>query len=159
MTSLRRSKAFIVSALVALVVAGPVVAGCSSGSTTATASAAAEATAPNLVGSWEGDYSYPTATGELVSSPLLIVIEKQEDRALWGYEQFTNDGETEAFSLTGSIGADGSSLGFASAGFSVVGEMVDGGQMRLRFFVPGDTPTSFEVTLTQASTTVPTTTP
>lgn len=127
-----------------------VVTGCATSDATNSTATTATASAPDLVGTWKGTYQFPTASGELIPSPLTLVIETQTDGALWGYEEYEDQGEVNRVPFAGSLGADGTSLGLAADELIIEGEVTGEDSMRVRFFVVGDTPTSFEVALTRA---------
>lgn len=116
---------------------------CSS-SESGTASTPTAPSPPELVGRWEGTYQFPTVDGDLVTSPLLVVIERQEGRALWGYEEFEDGGQVIRIPLTGSLSDDQSRLGLGATGLIVDGELTGPDDMRLRFFKVTDPATSFE---------------
>ena len=165
--SLKRcSRPKLLSGAVALVAGLTIVAGCASGSdataetsaventpvqTTTVTTLAVATASPDVVGSWEGAYKFPTIDGALVDSPLLVVIERQEGTALWGYEQFDDGGQVIRIPFTGSFDADGQSFGLAATGLSVIGTMAGANQMNLRFFRVADPATSFQVMVKRTS--------
>jgi hypothetical protein len=106
---------------------------------------------PDVVGSWEGAYMFPTIDGALVDSPLLVVIERQEGTALWGYEQFDDAGQVIQIPFTGSFDADGQSFGLAATGLTIIGTMAGADQMNLRLFKVSDPPSSFQVMVERTS--------
>ena len=166
MSAVPRSRSKLLSCAVALVAGLTMVAGCASGSDATAETSAVENTPvqtstvttlavttapPDLVGSWEGSYAFPTIDGALVDSPLLVVIERQEGTALWGYEQFDDVGQVIRIPFTGSFDADGQSFGLAATGLTIIGTMAGADQMNLRFFRVADPPTSFQVMVERTS--------
>lgn len=141
---------------VALLAVVAVAAGCTSEGNASTETAAVATTVmaaapPDVVGSWEGSYKFPTIDGALVDSPLLVVIERQEGSALWGFEQFNDEGQVIRIPFTGSFDADGQSFGLAATGLTIIGTMTGADQMNLRFFKVSDPPTSFQVMVERTS--------
>jgi hypothetical protein len=104
-------------------------------------------TPTELLGAWEGTYQFPTPDGGLFPSPLRLVVEKQEQGALWGYEEFEDSGELIRIPITGSLDDEGPGFGFAATGLILDGTMTGPDQMDVRFFKVSDPATSFDVTL------------
>lgn len=134
---------------VALLAMGTLTAGCATDSDASATTA--PASPPDVVGSWEGSYTFPTIDGALVDSPLLVVIERQEGTALWGYEQFDDAGQVIRIPFTGSFDADGQSFGLAATGLTIIGTMAGADQMNLRLFKVSDPPSSFQVMVERTS--------
>jgi hypothetical protein len=107
----------------------------------------APSTPPQLLGTWEGNYQFPTPDGELFPSPLRLVVDKQEQGALWGYEEFEDSGEVIRIPITGSLDADGRGFGFSATGLILDGTLVGDDLVVVRFFKVSDPATSFEVEL------------
>jgi hypothetical protein len=141
----------VVTAAVALLAAVTLTAGCSSDSDASTAVTTTAASPPDVVGSWEGSYQFPTLNGVVIDSPLLVVVEQQEGTALWGYEQFDDGAQVIRIPFVGSFDADGQSFGLAATGLSIIGTMSGVDQMNLRFFRVADPPTSFQVLVERTS--------
>jgi hypothetical protein len=123
--------------------------GCSGsddGGAASTANSAASVE-PDLLGAWTGEYAFPTPDGGLFPSPLRIVVEKQEQGALWGYEEFEDSGQVIRIPLTGSLDADGVGFGFGATGLILDGELTGVDTMNVRFFKVSDPATSFDVEL------------
>ena len=137
---LRRAAAGLAVVLgVGVLGAGPVAAGTGGG-----------AKAPNLVGTWEGPYSYPSPDGVVHHSNERLVVDTQDGAALWGHDVFVDkDGVTQEIPVYGTV--VGRDVGFAEAGGVVTGRLVDRRHMVLRFFITGTRPTSFHVSLTRTS--------
>ena len=152
--TMERSKSFFTRPLIAIVMALALtvaLAGCASTNTPTDASTTTPSPTPNMVGQWRGTYEFPTLTGELVPSSLLVAIERQENGALWGYEEYVDAGSPVRIPITGSLSSDGKSLGLAAEDLIITGELDGNDRMRLRFFDVTDTATSFEVELTRGS--------
>lgn len=124
------------------------------GSDTATApTAAVVREVPNLVGTWSGEYEFPSK-GKVIPTALNIVIERQEGVNLFGYESFVNaDGETIKFDLVGTVNIDPidgeAEAVMATTGFFFDIEVVDDDRLAARFVRTDDKPTTFFVNLTR----------
>lgn len=112
-----------------------------------TADPAGATTPPSLVGQWEGTYRFPTPEGQLVASPLRVVIERQDGEGLWGYEEFEDGGQTIRVPLTGTVDASGTGVGLSATGLVVDGELRNADTLVLRFFKVSDPASSFQATL------------
>jgi hypothetical protein len=135
--------------LLALAVASLMVVGlgsaCSSSDDAATADA--RPVSYDLLGAWEGSYQFPTPDGLLVDSPLRLVVEQQQNGALWGYEEFEDGGQVIRVPITGSLDDDGPGFGFAATGLILNGVMTGNDQMNVRFFKVSEPATSFNIEL------------
>jgi hypothetical protein len=132
-------------ALVSLTLAGLATACASEGTPTATPTVSAMQS--DLLGAWEGSYQFPTPDGELFDSPLRLVVDKQDNGALWGYEEFEDSGQTIRVPITGSLDDEGPGFGFAATGLILVGTMTGADEMSVRFYKVTDPATSFDVEL------------
>jgi len=105
--------------------------------------------APDLVGTWVGDYAFALADGSSHHSTETLVITRQSDELLWGYEQWKEGGETMRATLTGSLTDDGHGLVLTEpAGF--YRGTVDGDRMTVVFTrIDAEQHTAFEVSLTR----------
>lgn len=107
---------------------------------------------PDLVGTWEGGYRFPSSTNTGVDSTETLVIELQDDELLWGYNQFVEaDGTVVRIPLRGSIDADRKGFGLAETGGFFVGRITGKHTMTVRFFLVAERFTSFEAKLRRAS--------
>lgn len=140
--------------LALLVMHGLLAGGCSAGNDAVARATepAGVTTPPSLVGQWEGTYRFPTPEGQLVTSPLRLVIERQDGEGLWGYEEFEDGGQTIRVPLTGTVDADGTGLGLSATGLVVDGELRGADTLVLRFFKVSDPASSFEATLERSPT-------
>ena len=106
---------------------------------------------PDLVGTWEGEYRFPSSTGAGVDSTETLVIESQEDELLWGYNQFVEaDGTVVRIPLRGSIDPDRKGVGLAETGGFFVGKITGRHTMTVRFFLVAERFTSFHAALERA---------
>lgn len=108
---------------------------------------------PNLVGTWSGEYEFPSK-GKVIPTALKLVVERQEGANLFGYESFVNaDGETIKFELVGTVNIDPidgeAEAVMATTGFFFDIEVVDEDQLAARFVRTDDKPTTFFVNLTR----------
>jgi hypothetical protein len=113
-------------------------AGCSSSAPTST----------NLVGTWSGNYAFPSVSNGVEKSPLTITINRQEGPLLWGTETWVDKGKTLKADLVGSLAPEGNQVTLAIAGGSFNGFVQDNA-MSLQFVLTLDPPTAFYVTLTK----------
>lgn len=105
---------------------------------------------PDLQGTWEGPYSYPSPDGVVRPSYQKLVIERQEGVHLWGYDEFLDkDGQTIRIPVLGTV--SGREIGLAEKGGFFTGRLVSRNRMSMRFFLVGDRPTSFATVLTRRS--------
>ena len=103
---------------------------------------------PDLVGTWEGAYRFPSSTGAGVDSVETLVIEQQDDELLWGYNQFVEaDGTVVQIPLRGSIDSDRKGFGLGETGGFFDGRLTGKHRMTVRFFLVADRFTSFEAKL------------
>lgn len=107
------------------------------------------ATPPDVVGTWVGTYSFALADGSANPSTETLVITRQEDGLLWGYEQWEEDGKQMRDPLTGSLVDGGTGIVLTEpAGF--YRGTIDGDTMTVVFTrVDADQHTAFEVVLTR----------
>jgi len=108
---------------------------------------------PNLVGTWSGEYEFPSK-GKVIPTALNLVVERQEGANLFGYESFVNaDGETIKFELVGTVNIDPidgeAEAVMATTGFFFDIEVVDEDRLAARFVRTDDKPTTFFVNLTR----------
>ncbi|MHB1166312.1 MAG: hypothetical protein ACYC90_15065 [Candidatus Nanopelagicales bacterium] len=111
--------------------------------------AASSATPPDVVGTWVGEYSFALADGSANPSTETLVISRQEDGLLWGYEQWEEGGTQMHAPLTGSLVDGGRGIVLTEpAGF--YRGTVDGDTMTVVFTrVDAEQHTAFEVVLTR----------
>lgn len=104
---------------------------------------------PNLVGTWVGDYSFALADGSANPSTETLVITRQSEDLLWGYEQWEEDGKQMRADLTGTLTDAGAGFVLTEpAGF--YRGTIDGDTMVVVFTrVDAEKHTAFEVTLTR----------
>ena len=106
---------------------------------------------PNLVGTWEGDYRFPSTDNTGVNSHEKLVIDFQSGELLWGHDEFVDKtGAVVRIPLRGSIDADGKGFGLAETGGLFTGRVTGKRTMVVRFFLTTSTYTSFHATLTRA---------
>jgi len=104
----------------------------------------------NMIGTWTGEYTYPLPDGTVATATETIVIERQEGASVWGYEEWTSNGQTDRDELVGQIG-----LGFTT--FVLTEEegffsgVVNDDRMAVRYIRLGEGNTTFEVELTRNS--------
>lgn len=100
----------------------------------------------DLVGTWEGDYSYPSPDGSVHPSHQTLVIDRQDGANLWGHDEFVDrTGAVVRIPVLGSV-VDGD-IGLAEKSGFFLGRLTRRNTMVLRFVLVGETPTSFRVTL------------
>jgi hypothetical protein len=133
---MRKRSAILTAATLALVAA--TLSGCSS----------SEAAAPNLVGTWSGNYAFPSITNGVEKSPLTITINRQEGPLLWGTETWVDKGKTLKADLVGSLAPEGNQVTLAIAGGAFNGFVQDN-SMSLQFVLTLNPPTAFYVTVTK----------
>ncbi|MDO8307495.1 MAG: hypothetical protein Q7V58_03950 [Actinomycetota bacterium] len=106
-------------------------------------------TPPDVVGTWVGTYSFALADGSANPSTETLVITRQEDGLLWGYEQWEEGGKQMRDPLTGSLVDDGTGIVLTEpAGF--YRGTIDGDTMTVVFTrVDAEQHTAFEVVLTR----------
>ncbi|MBU6148133.1 MAG: hypothetical protein KGP10_08180 [Actinomycetales bacterium] len=108
----------------------------------------------DLVGTWVGDYRYPSAgtrvdpTGVAVSATERITITAQEGELLWGYQTWVDAGITQRDLLHGSIGSDDLVVLTEAQGHWL--GRFDGEALILRYIRTGKQRTTYEVTLRRA---------
>jgi len=103
---------------------------------------------PDLVGTWEGEYRFPSGTGAGVDSTETLVIESQDDELLWGYNQFVEaNGTVVRIPLRGSIDPDRKGFGLGESGGFFVGKITGRHTMTVRFFLVAERFTSFHAAL------------
>ena len=104
----------------------------------------------DLVGTWEGDYAYPSPDGSVHPSHQTLVVERQEGVHVWGHDEFVDPGgATIRIPVLGSV-VDGD-IGLAEKSGFFLGRLSGRNTMVLRFVLVGETPTSFRVTLRRTS--------
>lgn len=100
----------------------------------------------DLVGTWEGDYSYPSPDGSVHPSHQTLVIERQDGVHLWGNDEFVDrNGAVVRIPVLGTV-TDGD-IGLAEKSGFFLGRLTGRNTMVMRFVLVGETPTSFRVTL------------
>lgn len=160
---MKHQRTLIVAA--ALAVVGGSLAGCSSGSssTGASASSGANVQLPtNLLGTWTGQYLFPLGTsGQPSADPATekLVIQKQQGQAVWGIDEYTNNGKLIQDPVRGSIDAGNAAMTLTEQGGFFRITPGQNGALLARFTRTDSQFTSFEVTLTVSSSTSPTATP
>ena len=128
-------------AAVALLGAGP-----------AGAASSAKAKWPDLVGTWTGDYRFPSSSNTGVDSTETLIIEAQDGELVWGYNQFVEaDGTITKIPLRGSIDLDKKGFGLAESGGFFVGRITGKHTMTIRFFLVAEKFTSFDADLTRTA--------
>lgn len=128
-----------------LVVAGLLLAGPGA----AAPAGAATRRPPDLVGTWEGAYTYPSPDGTVHPGHEKLVIDRQEGVHLWGHDEFVDrDGATVRIPVLGTV-VDGD-IGLAEKSGFFVGHLSGRHRMVLRFVLTGETPTSFRLDLKRA---------
>ncbi|CAB4619973.1 unannotated protein [freshwater metagenome] len=133
---MRKRSAILTASAIALVAV--TLNGCSS----------SEPSTPNLVGTWSGNYAFPSITNGVEKSPLTITINRQEGPLLWGTETWVDKGKTLKADLVGSLAPEGNQVTLAIAGGSFNGFVQDN-TMSLQFVLTLNPPTAFYVTVTK----------
>ena len=103
----------------------------------------------NLVGTWVGDYAFALADGSANSSIETLVITRQSEDLLWGYEQWEENGKQMRADLTGTLTDEGASFVLTEpAGF--YRGTIDGDTIVVVFTrTDAEQHTAFEVSLTR----------
>jgi hypothetical protein len=117
-----------------------------------TASAAAAAKYPDLLGTWQGPYRFPSSDNTSVDSHQKLVIDHQDGELIWGYDEFVEaDGTDTRIPVRGSIDFDHRGFGLAETGGMFIGRITGKNKITVRFFLTATTYTSFDAKLTRKS--------
>ncbi|MEI8000090.1 MAG: hypothetical protein WCI50_01955 [Actinomycetes bacterium] len=139
------------AAAVALGVALGVVAGAAPGMTGSAAPAGAAVKVPNLLGTWAGDYRYPSPDLTAHATSVKVVIDQQDGQFLWGHDEFIDKtGALVSIPVLGSFEHGDRTFGLSLKGGLITGRVLGARRLATRFFIVGDNPTSFHVTLRKA---------
>lgn len=113
------------------------------------ACSSSSATPPDFVGTWVGTYSFALADGSANPATETLVITRQEDDLLWGYEEWEEGGKQMRDPLTGTLVDGGTGIVLTeTAGF--YRGTIDGDTMTVVFTrVDADQHTAFEAVLTR----------
>lgn len=101
----------------------------------------------DVVGTWTGEVTYPLPNGTTATITERLVIEKQDGRNLWGYQQ-SAAGSTQRDNLVGQLGIGGNTFVLTDEDGFYSG-VVDADRMAVRYIELGDANTSYEVELTR----------
>jgi hypothetical protein len=113
---------------------------------------AAPAKYPNLVGTWRGDYRFPSSDKNGVESHPKLVIDHQDGELLWGHDEFIEaDGTTTRIPVRGSIDFDHKGFGLAETGGMFLGKITGKNTITVRFFLTATSYTSFDAKLRRSS--------
>ena len=100
----------------------------------------------SMVGTWTGEFTYPLANGTTATVTERIVIETQDGRNIWGYQESAGSDQQDA--LVGQLGIGGNTFVLTETDGFFSG-VVDADRMAVRYIELGDTNTSYEVELTR----------
>jgi hypothetical protein len=105
---------------------------------------------PDVTGVWVGEYQYALADGSSIKATERIVIERQQEELLWGYEIWTDEaGAQQRTELTGTLTNGGAEIVLTERGAYFQGTVADS-TMTLTFVrTTKDQHTAFQVTLTR----------
>ncbi len=113
---------------------------------------AAPAKYPDLVGTWRGDYRFPSSDHKGVESHQQLVIDHQDGELLWGHDEFIEaDGTTTRIPVRGSIDFDHQGFGLAETGGMFLGTITGKNTITVRFFLTAASYTAFDAKLRRRS--------
>jgi hypothetical protein len=114
---------------------------------------AAPAKYPDLVGTWQGTYRFPSSDNKGVDSHQKLVIDHQNGELLWGHDEFVEaDGTVTRIPVRGSIDFDHKGFGLAETSGLFLGKITGKNTMTVRFFLTATSYTSFDAKLRRKST-------
>lgn len=105
-------------------------------------------TRSSWVGTWSGTYEFSIEDGSSATSPLLLVIERQDGHLLWGHEEFVDHGTTITVPLNGSATADDGGFLLAAPGLTFEARLTSATTVQLDFFKVTEPSTAFSTVLT-----------
>lgn len=104
---------------------------------------------PDLVGTWVGDYAFALADGSTNQSIETLVITRQSDGLLWGYEQWEENGKQLRAPLTGTLTDGGTGLVLTEPAGFYRGTVDDDTMVVVFTRIDAEQHTAFEVSLTR----------